>query len=104
MGLVVEENGAVSLGPKNKYRRMDSELDEDHDDDPLHHQGDASSSTRKYVFACAVFASLNSVLLGYGMPSSIAHSLLFSSYVDEFSGYFYHFCRLKCDLIGSRSI
>lgn len=71
MGLVgVQENGAgdlgfpgVSLGAKNKYKRMDSELNEDLDDH--HHQGDASSSARKYVYACAVFASLNSVLLGY---------------------------------------
>lgn len=80
MGLVgVQENGAgdlgfsaVSLGPKNKYKRMDSELHEDHDDALTHRRpADATSSTRKYVLACAVFASLNSVLLGYGMPYSV---------------------------------
>lgn len=71
MGLVAfQQNGAgdlafsgVPLGP-NKYRRMDSELDEDHHHP---HQRSPSSSTTKYVLACAVFASLNSVLLGYGM-------------------------------------
>lgn len=76
MGLVaVQQNGTadlgfsgVPLGAKNKYRRMDSELDEDHEGALHHHhahQRDPSSSTSKYVFACAVFASLNSVLLGY---------------------------------------
>lgn len=74
MGLVgVQENGngemglsGISLGTKNKYKRMDSELSEDHDD-LSRHQEDRASSTRKYVLACAVFASLNNVLLGYGM-------------------------------------
>ncbi|GKV36756.1 hypothetical protein SLEP1_g44850 [Rubroshorea leprosula] len=65
MGLVgVPENGngdmGVSLGKKNKYRRMDSELSEDFD-----HQLERSRITRKYVVAYAVFASLNNVLLGY---------------------------------------
>nr|QCU55122.1 polyol transporter [Camellia fraterna] len=52
------------LGAKNKYRRMDSELTED--DDSLHlQQQQRSRNTKKYVLACAIFASLNSVLLGY---------------------------------------
>ncbi|KVH95924.1 probable polyol transporter 4 [Cynara cardunculus var. scolymus] len=70
----VQENGSgdmgmsgVPLGSKNKYRRMDS----DYSDDDLEvvpykqTQQERSKSTRKYVFACAVFASLNNVLLGY---------------------------------------
>ncbi|MFS8031219.1 putative major facilitator, sugar transporter, major facilitator superfamily [Helianthus anomalus] len=73
----VQENGSgdlglsnVPLGSKNKYRRMDSELNDYSDDDlevvPYKQtQQERSSSTRKYVFACAVFASLNNVLLGY---------------------------------------
>ncbi|KAF5745973.1 polyol transporter 4 [Tripterygium wilfordii] len=73
MGMVgVQENGrtemglaGVSLGSKNKYRRMDSELPEDGDDASHHVYQDRRSSTRKYVIACAVFASLNNVLLGY---------------------------------------
>ncbi|XP_059452163.1 probable polyol transporter 4 [Corylus avellana] len=74
MGLVgVQENGngemglsVVPLGTKNKYRRMDSELTEDVDDaSHHHHQENRSKSTRRFVFASAVFASLNSVLLGY---------------------------------------
>lgn len=76
MALVgVQENGngemgfsGIPLGTKNKYRRMDSELPEASDDASHHHHQEGSSkNTRKYVFACAVFASLNSVLLGYGM-------------------------------------
>lgn len=71
----VQENGngemgfsGIPLGTKNKYRRMDSELSEASDDASHHrHQEGRSKNTRKYVFACAVFASLNSVLLGYGM-------------------------------------
>lgn len=73
MGLVgVHENGngdmALSLGNKNKYRRMDSALSDDFEDDVLqqhHHQLERKRSTRRYVFACAIFASLNNVLLGY---------------------------------------
>ncbi|KAG6717890.1 hypothetical protein I3842_04G123000 [Carya illinoinensis] len=69
----VQENGngemgfsGIPLGTKNKYRRMDSELSEASDDASHHrHQEGRSKNTRKYVFACAVFASLNSVLLGY---------------------------------------
>lgn len=72
MGLVgVQENGksemAFSLGNKNKYKRMDSELSDDFEDDASHHhhQLERKKSTRKFVLACAVFASLNNVLLGY---------------------------------------
>ena len=73
MGLVAfQQNGAgdlafsgLPLRPNNKYTIMDSELDEDHHHP---HQRNPTSTTTKYVLACAVFASLNSVLLGYGMP------------------------------------
>ncbi|KAK6930716.1 Major facilitator, sugar transporter-like [Dillenia turbinata] len=62
--------GSVILGHKNKYRRMDSDLTEDGDEDfddlsNYQHSLDRRRSTKKYVYACAVFASLNSVLLGY---------------------------------------
>ncbi|XP_031091760.1 probable polyol transporter 4 [Ipomoea triloba] len=74
MGL--KENGNVEmgmgmsefpLGSKNKYKRMENEV-ADYDDDPSHHHHQLEKrrkSTRNYVFACAVFASLNNVLLGY---------------------------------------
>ncbi|KAK8363743.1 hypothetical protein V6Z12_A03G182800 [Gossypium hirsutum] len=72
MGLVgVQGDGngemALSLGSKNKYKRMDSELSDDFEDDASHHhhQLGRKKSTRKYVLACAIFASLNNVLLGY---------------------------------------
>ncbi|KAD3642040.1 hypothetical protein E3N88_31264 [Mikania micrantha] len=70
----VEENGSgdlgLSIGSKNKYRRMDSEMT-DEDLEVVQYkqtQQDRSSSTSKYVFACVVFASLNNVLLGYDEP------------------------------------
>lgn len=75
MGLVgVGETGngemglsSVALGTKNKYKRMDSQLpDEDEDASQHQLQEKRSKKTRKYVLACAIFASLNSVLLGYG--------------------------------------
>ncbi|XP_059671119.1 probable polyol transporter 4 [Cornus florida] len=55
-------------GGKNKYKRMDPDIVEEdgvslsHDD---YHQQQRTNSTRTYIFACAVFASFNSVLLGY---------------------------------------
>ncbi|VVA99962.1 unnamed protein product [Arabis nemorensis] len=53
---------AVSVGNKrNKYQRMDSDAEGYRQDD-----GETRSNrTRKYVMACAFFASLNNVLLGY---------------------------------------
>ncbi|KAL8506584.1 hypothetical protein ACS0TY_017472 [Phlomoides rotata] len=77
MGLKgVHENGntevGLTLGSNNKYTRMDSQLrqSDDFDDDDYnasehHRQMERRKTTRKYVFACSVFASLNSVLLGY---------------------------------------
>ncbi|MCL7042853.1 hypothetical protein MKW94_006223 [Papaver nudicaule] len=66
----MEENGDDGLVSKiNKYQKMDKddEFDEELEDSmiKLRQQHRRSSDTRKYVFACAVFASLNSVLLGY---------------------------------------
>ncbi|KAL0357629.1 UNVERIFIED_CONTAM: putative polyol transporter 4 [Sesamum calycinum] len=71
----VQENGntemGMSLGAKNKYRRMDSQVthddgfDDDYDASRHSHQLERRRTTRRYVFACSVFASLNNVLLGY---------------------------------------
>ncbi|KAL0406046.1 UNVERIFIED_CONTAM: putative polyol transporter 4 [Sesamum latifolium] len=71
----VQENGntemGLSLGAKNKYRRMDSQVthdggfDDDYDASRHSHQLERRRTTRRYVFACSVFASLNNVLLGY---------------------------------------
>ncbi|KAF8409302.1 hypothetical protein HHK36_005376 [Tetracentron sinense] len=67
----IQENGNgdglsnLPLGSKNKYRRMDSELTEEDDESHHHHQQDRTNNTNRYVIACAIFASLNSVLLGY---------------------------------------
>lgn len=73
MGLVGEENGvadSLGIGKNNKYKRMGSEVDDGHDDfddDLIRYQRqlEKGKSTRRYVIACAVFASLNNVLLGY---------------------------------------
>lgn len=73
----IQENGNMEMGlSKNKYRRMDdSELrksddfGDDYDAAEHHRQMERNKTTRKYVFACSVFASLNSVLLGYGTES-----------------------------------
>lgn len=61
MGLVNgEANGMVEIhmGSKNKYKRMDSDGKEEG-------VAEKSRNTRKFVLVCAIFASLNSVLLGY---------------------------------------
>ncbi|KAI3886174.1 hypothetical protein MKW92_039003 [Papaver armeniacum] len=69
MGLVEENGNDGVISKMNKYQKMDK--DEEFDDEledsmiKLRQQHTRSSDTRKYVFACAVFASLNSVLLGY---------------------------------------
>lgn len=58
----------IDLGIRtNRYTRMDSDLAEE-DEAVISHrqQGKKQSNAHKYVLACAVFASLNSVLLGYG--------------------------------------
>jgi len=65
---------AIALGSKNEYKRMHSELPEG-DDDVLQQEA-RRNSTRKYVIACATFASLNNVLLGYGMLDSLTFSVI----------------------------
>ncbi|WJX26603.1 putative polyol transporter 4 [Trifolium repens] len=69
MGLIgIQENGngdlvsEIPLGTKTKYIRMTS-------DDSIEEREQGLSTnkhdSRKYILACAIFASLNSVLLGY---------------------------------------
>ncbi|XP_048141563.1 probable polyol transporter 4 isoform X1 [Rhodamnia argentea] len=70
MGVGVgKEDGGLDLEEeKNKYRRMDSDFAEEDDGanvESRRQQEIKPSDTQKYVFACALFASLNSVLLGY---------------------------------------
>lgn len=76
-----QENG------NRKYVRMDSDSLEEEDEQDLvlsdsipSFQQDkiSSSSATKYVMACAIFASLNSVLLGYG------YLLLLSLFLPHF--------------------
>ncbi|XP_052200828.1 probable polyol transporter 4 [Diospyros lotus] len=60
MGL--QENGQ---GSGSQYRRMDSESTAKNEGSHLENHQMGTNSSRKYVLACAIFASLNSVLLGY---------------------------------------
>lgn len=53
------------LGRKSRYARMDDVLPQEPEDGGgVRVRG--SGSSRRYVIACSVFASLNHVLLGYG--------------------------------------
>ncbi|KAK7246538.1 hypothetical protein RIF29_41407 [Crotalaria pallida] len=72
MGLVgIQENGNgngqissdIPLGTKTKYIRMESDATEaEEEEEGLKNN---NPETKKYILACAIFASLNSVLLGY---------------------------------------
>ncbi|KAF8007905.1 hypothetical protein BT93_K1794 [Corymbia citriodora subsp. variegata] len=70
MGLVGtgEKERADSPKGMNEYKRMGSDVEDDGFDDELvryQRQLERRKSTRRYVFACAVFVSFNTVLLGY---------------------------------------
>ncbi|KAI4299354.1 hypothetical protein L6164_032821 [Bauhinia variegata] len=54
------ELSEIPLGTKTKYLRMDSDITEEVISLP-----NKEHKAGKYVFGCAIFASLNSVLLGY---------------------------------------
>ncbi|KAL0353126.1 UNVERIFIED_CONTAM: hypothetical protein Sangu_0893900 [Sesamum angustifolium] len=65
----VQENGK---GPGQKYVRMASDTAAAEEEvvsvsHPSQENGKKSSGSSKYVMACAILASLNSVLLGYGL-------------------------------------
>lgn len=75
MGLMDPEsmgNGDDTTIPKlkGKYMRMDGQFNEEETSESMIQRRKKSgrSDSEKYVFACAVFASLNNVLLGYGQP------------------------------------
>ncbi|KAJ7946954.1 Sugar transporter [Quillaja saponaria] len=74
MGLVGgEENkngnedgvSGIQLVSKNKYKRMDFDVTDEDVTFPNEGMTDRNHNTEKFVFACAIFVSLNSVLLGY---------------------------------------
>ncbi|KAF8032228.1 hypothetical protein BT93_D1221 [Corymbia citriodora subsp. variegata] len=71
MGSVGDEDNGSAGSVRNKNRAVESEVNnDDFDDDPTGCQQPLEirrkSNRRFYVFACAVLASLNTVLLGYG--------------------------------------
>lgn len=59
---------------KTEYERMGPEEDEMLDEEKWALRAEAQSLRRRkserYVFSCAVFASLNAILLGYGQSAS----------------------------------
>jgi hypothetical protein len=67
------ENGSMAnvikkgaeTGFKNNYERMDLQGEEEDEDLEVKWM-QRRRDTKKYVYACALFASLNSILLGYG--------------------------------------
>lgn len=62
------ENGVSDVSSQTKYVTVDSHYDEEFvggRTNGYHHLEERKTSARKFVFACAVFASLNNVLLGY---------------------------------------
>lgn len=61
------ESGTEMGLKKNKYQRMGLREEEEEEDDDLEVRWmQRRTDTKKYVYACALFASLNSILLGYG--------------------------------------
>lgn len=72
------------LGRKSKYVRMDDVLPPEQEGEDGGVRVRERQSSRRYVFACSVFASLNSVLLGYGkFPLLDFGSQFFDSKVVE---------------------
>ncbi|XP_039115266.1 probable polyol transporter 4 isoform X1 [Dioscorea cayenensis subsp. rotundata] len=65
MGMGDEQDVVAINGKGNKYRRMDAQEEEEFDEDVVRLKMARKNDSRKYVFASAIFASLNSVLLGY---------------------------------------
>lgn len=67
----MQENVNGGPGDNGKYKRMDADATEEdivlsNNDQQQEGIVIENRDTTKYVFACAIFASLNSVLLGYG--------------------------------------
>lgn len=66
LAMVNGSGNGISKLSAGKYRRMDAQLEDDEQkSNILEVKGSGSSDSRKYVLVCAIFASLNSVLLGY---------------------------------------
>ncbi|GAB4831225.1 Probable polyol transporter 4 [Ancistrocladus abbreviatus] len=63
MGIKDNGGGADGSGNMKKYKRMDSEMLDNNGFSNFESQ--IGSNSKKYVLVCAIFASLNSVLLGY---------------------------------------
>ncbi|KAF9590589.1 hypothetical protein IFM89_035907 [Coptis chinensis] len=71
MGIQENSNGdgglsTITMGKINRYRRMDAEITEEEEEQVHNHKSsNINNSTKRFVIACAIFASLNMVLIGY---------------------------------------
>ncbi|KAL5216302.1 hypothetical protein ABZP36_007703 [Zizania latifolia] len=65
----------VATAPtKSEYRRMEpEELDEEEWARMAEAQCHRRRSGERYVYTCALFASLNAILLGYGQSPALSH-------------------------------
>nr|CAD1844378.1 unnamed protein product [Ananas comosus var. bracteatus] len=88
-----------------KYRRMDSE---EEGEEGIHHLGERwreKGNSRKYVYVCALFASLNSILLGYdvGVMSGAIIYIQKDLHITEFEEEVLVGCLSIVSLLGSLS-
>ncbi|KAJ3691445.1 hypothetical protein LUZ61_020609 [Rhynchospora tenuis] len=98
----------TEMGFKNKYERLDlvEELEEEDEDEDLELKWmQRRRSTKKYVYACALFASLNSILLGYdgGVMSGAILYIQKDLNITEFQEEILVGCISVISLIGSLS-
>ncbi|KAJ4812044.1 Major facilitator superfamily protein [Rhynchospora pubera] len=108
------ETGSVSrairkdkeFGFKNKYERMGLHEEEEEEDEDLEVKWmQRRKDTKKYVYACAIFASLNSILLGYdvGVMSGAILYIEKDLHITEFQEEILVGCLSVISLIGSLS-
>lgn len=78
----VKARPAVVAKGDSEYRRVEPEEEEELDEAEWARRAEVGSRRRKtaerYVFTCALFASLNAILLGYGQLSSLLSSIYVS--------------------------
>ncbi|KAJ4775520.1 inositol transporter 2 [Rhynchospora pubera] len=93
------------MGFKNKYERVDLLKEEEEDEDLEVKWMQRRRSTKKYVYACALFASLNSILLGYdsGVMSGVILYIQKDLNITEFQEEILVGCISVISLIGSLS-
>ncbi|KAJ3671514.1 hypothetical protein LUZ60_007593 [Juncus effusus] len=92
---------SMEIGSESKYNRMGSEEEDDEDLEVRWVQ--RRRDTKKYVYACALFASFNSILLGYdvGVMSGAILYIEKDLHITEFQEELLISCLSIVSLIGS---